>query len=82
MSKAQILIERRMVVQDTDDPNFWEVKSLSQVGVRYIVYFKSTGGRCSCKGFQYRGTCSHLEAVRILADSRKEEKIPDGEVLL
>lgn len=77
-----ILIEREMVAQDRDDPDLWMVKSLSQPGVTYDVYFKSTGGRCNCKGFKYRGTCSHLTAVRMLANAQREEKVPDGEVLL
>lgn len=80
--KARLIIDCGAAIQDKNDPELWEVKSLTAIGVRYDVYFKGTGGRCTCKGFKYRGTCCHLEAVRILADVQKEEKVPEGEVLL
>ena len=80
--RACILIERKMIVQFVDSPEFWLVKSLSRPSATYTVYFKGTGGRCNCKGFKYRGTCSHLTAVRMLVNAQKEEKVPDGEILL
>ncbi len=82
MNKAQIIIDRRLATRDEDDPDFWVVKSLTAVGVRYDVYFKGTGGRCTCRGFKYRGTCCHLGAVGILVNAQKVERAPDGEVLL
>lgn len=82
MSKAQTIISRKLATRDKDDPDFWIVKSLTAVGVQYDVYFKGTGGRCSCRGFKYRGTCCHLDAVRMLVDSQKGERVPDGEILL
>lgn len=82
MSKAQIIIDSKAATQDKDDPDFWVVRSLTAIGVQYDVYFKGTGGRCTCKGFKYRGTCCHLDAVRILVNAQKEEKAPDGEVLI
>ena len=82
MSKAQIIIDNKAATQDKDDPDFWVVRSLTAIGVQYDVYFKGTGGRCTCKGFKYRGTCCHLDAVRTLVNAQKEEKAPDGEILL
>ena len=82
MSKAQIIINRKLATWDRNDPDFWIVKSLTAVGLQYDVYFKGTGGRCTCKGFKYRGTCCHIDAVRILVDSQKGEMVPEGEILL
>ena len=82
MNKAQTIINRKLATRDRNDSDFWIVKSLTTVGVQYDVYFKGTGGRCSCRGFKYRGTCCHIEAVRMLVDSQKGERVPEGEVLL
>jgi len=82
MNKAQTIVNRKLVTRDKDDLDFWAVKSLTDVGVQYDVYFKGTGGSCTCRGFKYRGTCCHLDAVRMLVDSQKGERVPEGEILL
>ena len=79
--KALLLIKLGKIRQDESDPDFWVVESNSCPGMQYDVYFKGTGGRCTCKGFKYRGTCVHIDAVRILANSKKGERVPDGEIL-
>lgn len=41
------------------DGDLAEVTSASQPGTRHNVAF----GICDCKGYQYRGTCRHVDAV-------------------
>lgn len=80
--RAHLLIALDKVRRDENDEDFWLVDSLSCTGVIYEVYFKGTGGRCTCKGYKYRKTCIHLEAVRILANRNRTPVMPDGEVLV
>jgi hypothetical protein len=39
----------------------WLVPSATTEGVQYYVNADAT--RCTCKGFSYRGACSHLRIV-------------------
>ena len=80
--RVHLLIALDKVRQDGDDKDFWLVDSLSCTGVVYNVYFKGTGGRCTCKGYKYHKACIHLEAVRILANRNRTPVMPNGEVLV
>ena len=80
--RAHLLIALDKVRQDPEDEDFWFVNSLSCTGVVYNVYFKGTGGRCTCKSYKYRKICVHLDAVRILAKKNKPPVVPDGEILI
>jgi hypothetical protein len=43
--------------------NLFDVQSESDPDRTYVVNLAGDGS-CGCKGFQYRGACKHLEAVR------------------
>lgn len=74
--KAQILADSSRIKQL--DGETWEVPSLSSDRTYSVKWFGS-GGTCTCKGFEYRNWCSHIEAVKMLAPprERKEEPILD-----
>ncbi len=47
------------------DPTTTLVKSQSEAGVWYTVtYWKGQPYACTCKGFEYRGKCRHVEALK------------------
>ena len=73
--KAQWLVSHGHVRQI--DATHWEVDSQTVPGKSYRVYFRGTGGNCECKGFEFRKTCPHLEAVRL----EQPLHVPLGEIL-
>jgi len=42
------------------DARLWRVKSKSNV---YLVTFKNDNWNCQCAGFQFRGSCKHINGV-------------------
>jgi hypothetical protein len=53
----------------------WLVPSQTTAGVQYYVDADAT--RCTCKGFSYRGACSHLRIV-LEAKDLIEEMLGDA----
>jgi len=62
--KAYLLMAQGKV--EHVEGNHWRVGSVSEPGATHEVHFQGSGGSCDCKGFKYRHTCSHIEAVRLV----------------
>lgn len=41
----------------------YKVDSHTAKGIQYRVLLHSEGATCECKGYGYRGTCSHIDEV-------------------
>ncbi len=48
----------------TDRPGVYTTKSKSDPGERYSLVAKNGIEACSCRGFEYRSSCKHVEALR------------------
>ena len=46
----------------------WAVRS-SFGDMEYEVRWQGTGGSCTCKGYQFRSWCRHLDIVRALENA-------------
>src|SRR5687768_10486643 len=44
------------------------------------LYHLTTSSTCDCRGFLYRGTCRHLEAVRAEIAARTAQPIPAASI--
>jgi len=74
-TRAQALVDGGHVKQIDTEAGLWEVDSTSKPNETYQVFFRGAGGRCECKGFQYRGWCVHLKAVSIVYKANSESKV-------
>jgi hypothetical protein len=45
-------------------PGVYTTKSKSQPGERYTLVARDGIEACSCKGYEYRQSCKHVEALR------------------
>jgi len=50
----------------------WEVPSYSSAK-KYNVTWNGVGGTCTCKGFEYRAWCIHLDVVKEVAPGKPKE---------
>jgi hypothetical protein len=74
---AQVLLERSSRWArgyDTRNGRQFVVftSSRSRDGQPVLYYTGAAGDGCTCKGFLYRGACSHAEACRIEAEQARE----------
>ena len=66
--KAQYLIDANLIIQIDD--NAYQVRA-SESGKSYIL----RNGACECKGYRWRGECSHVTAVQILQKQSMESDL-------
>jgi hypothetical protein len=45
-------------------PGCYQTSSKSEPGLKYALVAKNGSEACSCKGFAYRASCKHVEALR------------------
>lgn len=68
--KAQNLIDTESIIQI--DENTYQVRS-SVAGKSYII----ESGICECMGFRYRKDCSHIQAVKITCQAKRDAMIAE-----
>ena len=62
------------LILSTSDPNLWRVESSTTPGLFYDVKWRNVGGSCTCRGFQFRHWCKHMEAIHLIKSEADEEK--------
>lgn len=59
------------------------VSSVSEPGRVHVVEYLAASLACDCRGFQYRGQCSHIDAVHALyrwaVDAERADRVAAGE---
>lgn len=78
LAKATVLLEERATWQrgtsKRTGEHFWLIPASSG---RTAHYTNASG--CTCRSFSYRGICSHVVAVRTLAEQDGWSPIPEAE---
>ncbi len=61
---AQRAHDEHVYIRATDRPGVYSTCSKSEPGRKYTLVAKNGVEACSCRGFEYRRSCKHREALR------------------
>ncbi len=74
MAMSRVELEARAISRAHDQhvyirkvagrPGVYQARSKSEQSAKYTLVANAWGTACSCKGFRYRQSCKHVEALR------------------